>query len=435
MATAIKIWLTPRDTGVFGTPGLSEASARKVSEVLQHDMENHHVYLNDIEFHNHIVHFMLTIWALGASPETIQLQYDREAKRQRPALPQDESIIKSFSDKEAFMRHLYEEAQYPNYLAFFQREIEAKGVADMINEYLFSGDELAESLLSRFFSGLIHPIIHLGFGIEFNQPAIVAQALAQAAVHEDYLGSSFFSPAEKTALEADEKKTLIEIMDQMRADMKLSTAAHHEDDDRFSEGFLKRAPEVIAHCSQWTVPEDKLHERLAEMMNTAIYWTATAQNPEKEIKLDFFYLHSVNSAILFKAFMDLPYLSSHSKSRLLEMKGRMDLLNWASRNMPKPELKDVIDYNVFHDWPEVFAQSCKHPTDDGHLPKYVRAVAYARELCRPYETEARNGFLVKGDMWIRIANMAVDSVGEIPGDMWVRGAGFAEPWAKFGPRK
>ena len=370
---------------------------------------------------------MLTIWALGASAETIQLQYDREAKRQRPALPHDENIIESFSDKEAFMRHFYEEAQYPNYLAFFQREIEAKGVADMINEYLFSGDELAESLLSRLFSGLIHPIIHLGFGIEFNQPAIVAQALAQAAVHEEYLGSSFFSPAEKTALEADEKKTLIEIMDQMRADKKLSTAAHHEDGDRFAEGFLKRAPEVIAHCSQWTVPEDKLHERLAEMMNTAstyparpgfvsirlldinyhikVYWTATAQNPEKEIKLDFFYLHSVNSAILFKAFMDLPYLSSRSKSRLLEMKGRIDLLNWVSRNMPKPELKDVIDYNIFHDWPDVFAQSCKHPTDDGHLPKYVRAVAYARELCRPYETEARNGFLVKGDMWIRIANM------------------------------
>jgi hypothetical protein len=30
---------------------LSLASARKVSEVLQHDMENHHIYLNEIQFH------------------------------------------------------------------------------------------------------------------------------------------------------------------------------------------------------------------------------------------------------------------------------------------------------------------------------------------------------------------------------------------------
>lgn len=54
MATSSKICLTPENGGVFSTPGLSWASARKVSEVLQHDMENHHVYLNDIEFHGKI---------------------------------------------------------------------------------------------------------------------------------------------------------------------------------------------------------------------------------------------------------------------------------------------------------------------------------------------------------------------------------------------
>lgn len=51
MATPYKIWLTPDNHGVFSTSGLSQASARKVSEVLQHDMENHHVYLNDRGFH------------------------------------------------------------------------------------------------------------------------------------------------------------------------------------------------------------------------------------------------------------------------------------------------------------------------------------------------------------------------------------------------
>ena len=31
-------------------------------------------------------------------------------------------------------------------------------------------------------------MIHLGFGIEFNQPAIIAEALAQAAVHDNEIG-------------------------------------------------------------------------------------------------------------------------------------------------------------------------------------------------------------------------------------------------------
>lgn len=110
---------------------------------------------------------MLTIWALGASPETIQLQYEREDKRQRPAFPRNEKFIASFADKDEFMKHMFQEEHYSNYLAFFQREIATKGVPATLKAYLFNGDKLAESLLSRIFAGLVHPIIHLGFGIEF----------------------------------------------------------------------------------------------------------------------------------------------------------------------------------------------------------------------------------------------------------------------------
>ncbi|KUM57390.1 hypothetical protein ACN42_g9797 [Penicillium freii] len=109
MATSTKIWITPENVGVFSSSNLSRASARKVSEVLQHYMDNHHIYLNEIQFHDHIVHFMLTIWALGASPETIQLQYEREDKRQRPAYPRNEKVIASFADKDEFMKHMFQE--------------------------------------------------------------------------------------------------------------------------------------------------------------------------------------------------------------------------------------------------------------------------------------------------------------------------------------
>ncbi|RAH72929.1 questin oxidase family protein [Aspergillus aculeatinus CBS 121060] len=434
MATSTKIYLTPENRGVFSSSGLSWASARKVSEVLQHDMENHHIYRNDIEFHNHLVHFMLTSWALGASPETIELQYKREAKCQRPAFPRDEASIQSFADKKEFMKHMYHEDQYSNYLAFFQRVIAEKGVAAVVNEYLFGGDELAESLLSRLFAGLVHPIIHLGFGIEFQQPAIVAQALAQASVHQDYLGGDFYKPAAAAAAGAPTPtKTLMEIMDEMRASQTLREAAVHGDSEVFADGILKRAgAEVIRACSQWTVPEDKIRERLVEMINTAIYWTATAQHPQKQLKLDFFFIHAVNLAIFFQAFTDLPYLSPANKARLLEMKGRTDLLIWASRKMPEPQPRDVLEYPIHMGWPEIFAQSYLHPSDDGHLSKFVRTVAAAEQLCRPQESTW--DLPVRGDMWLQIGNMAVDSVGIVSEDMWVRGSGFEESWQKFRPR-
>jgi hypothetical protein len=206
---------------------------------------------------------MLTIWALGASSETIQIQHSREA------------LIHSFHDKEAFMACMHREEHYPNYLAFFQRAIAEKGVPDVINEYLFSGDDLAESLLSRMFAGLLHPIIHLAFGIEFRQPAIIAQALAQAAVHQGYLAGDFYEPvaaaAAATAGEGNSGgKSLLGIMDEMRGDQKLRDGARHEDTDVFADGILRRAgAEVIRYCSQWTVAEDEISEKLVEMITTA----------------------------------------------------------------------------------------------------------------------------------------------------------------------
>lgn len=104
--------------------------------------------------------------------------------------------------------------------------------------------------------------------------------------------------------------------------------------------------------------------------------------------------------------MGLPYLSALNKARLLEMKGRMDLLIWASRQMPEPQPEDVLNYPIHLGWPEIFAKSYLHPSDDGHLAKFVRTVAFAEELCRPYETGSNKRYLpVSGDMWLKIGNL------------------------------
>jgi hypothetical protein len=124
------------------------------------------------------------------------------------------------------------------------------------------------------------------------------------------------------------------------------------------------------------------------------------------MKLDFFFIHAVNLSIFFKAFMELPYIEASMKSRLLEMKGRMDLLIWASRKMPEPQVDDILNYQIHLGWPEVFSKSYLHPSDDGHLAKFVRTVAFAEELCRPFVPKLQGHNLpVSGDMWLKIGNM------------------------------
>ncbi len=122
------------------------------------------------------------------------------------------------------------------------------------------------SLTNR--KGFLHPIIHLGFGVEFKQPAIIAEGLAQAAVHDNWIGPLLLA-AEK-ASSADKSKSMVEILDEIRADKKLSTAAHWDDADKIRDGLITRAPdEMIEYASQRTVRSDELEAKTAEMINAA----------------------------------------------------------------------------------------------------------------------------------------------------------------------
>lgn len=100
---------------------------------------------------DHIVHAVLTILGLGATPEEIQKLYDREASYQKPRFPIDENIVKAMSDKERLKDYLDIYEQYSNFLLFFQREIEAKGVKKTLEEHLFADSEHAHRILPRVF--------------------------------------------------------------------------------------------------------------------------------------------------------------------------------------------------------------------------------------------------------------------------------------------
>ncbi|KAL2010604.1 hypothetical protein VTN00DRAFT_6411 [Thermoascus crustaceus] len=435
MATATRIKLSTTDSGVFSV-GVRADSAQAASEVLQEDMEKHHIFFNAMHFHNHIVHHILTIYALGATPDIIKSAYERNQSYQRPVYPVDEHVVQEMSDKSKFKQYIYKEEHYTNFLVYFQREIDAKGVGAVLNEHLFAEDEHADGMLVRLFAGFLHPIIHLGFGIEFNQPAIVAQALAQAAVHDNWI-EKFLIPAEKAAGGIGKRgtKTILQLLDEMRADKKLVESVQWSDGNKISEGVLLRAPdEMIKYASQYTVSADQVEEKMAEMINAVVYYTIAAQRPPKEIKFDFFYMHSVNSSIFFPALLSLPSLSTRAKLRLMEWKGRVDLAMYVSRGSPNLLLEEITNYQPSRDWKAIFDSSIRHSRDDGHVSKMVRAVANGERVCKPFEAGGKErGFIIQGDMWLKIGNMIIDSVSG-PGDLWIRSTGFDEAWSKFEDR-
>jgi hypothetical protein len=90
---------------------------------------------------------------LGASPGDLQNDYDTNKSYQKPSKPVDEDLVQKLKDREEFRSQSGKRENYSNFLVFFQREIEAKGVSPVINEYIFAGDEYADDMLFRLFGG------------------------------------------------------------------------------------------------------------------------------------------------------------------------------------------------------------------------------------------------------------------------------------------
>jgi hypothetical protein len=113
-------------------------------------------------------------------------------------------------------------------------------------------------------------LIHLGFGIEFQQPAIIAEALAQAAVHSSWMADFLLEAEKRAASNNDTSKSIVQILDGIHQDEKLSTAAHWNDDNKVRDGIIARAgDEMYSYGGQYKVRPEELDEKVAEMTNAS----------------------------------------------------------------------------------------------------------------------------------------------------------------------
>ena len=431
MATASKVHLTAGEWPEFYLPGIPQDSADAASKLLQENHDQHHIFFNSDGFHDHIAHHLLTTYALNAAPKTLQRHFDNNKSYQKPMEKPDDSVVSNMQDPAKFKSFLGKEQYYHDFLVFFQGEMEKSSWQEVLQKHVFAGDERADDMLARMFGGFLHPIIHLGFGIEFHQPAIVAEALAQAAVHTAWM-RQLLVPAEKAAKEQDDKpsRSIVELLDEIHDDEELKHAPKWSDGNKVRDGIIGRAAERMVHyAAQINYKPSDLMEKTAEMTNACSYYTAGAQRSPHQIKYDFYYMHCVNCSIFYPAFLKQDWLSDANKVRLLEWKVRNDLAMYASRKNPDIKLDEIRTYrpNKPSDWDKVF-QRVREFDDDGHASKLVRALAHGQKICEPYEDKPE--FRIKHDDWLQMAHMAIDSV-EIGEPHWVRSAGFDEAWEKI----
>lgn len=105
---------------------------------------------------DHIPHHILSLYALGATPQQIRAAYEKNSSYQRPKIPVDEDVVNQMGDEKGFLKYLGLGKHYSNYLEFFQRQMKEKGEERVLGEYLLSdsGAEVAENMLGRLFGGI-----------------------------------------------------------------------------------------------------------------------------------------------------------------------------------------------------------------------------------------------------------------------------------------
>jgi len=148
---------------------------------------------------------------------------------------------------------------------------------------------------------VLHPLIHFGFGIEFEQQAIIAEGLAQAVCPNDFFGPFLLQSEELAKGREDEHpSSLVDLLCEIRQDAALYDEKYWDGGDSLNEKIVSDAPAKLYEiAAKWRVSVDEIEEKTAEILNTVAWMADAVQRPSKIVKLDFFFIHNVNAGIFF----------------------------------------------------------------------------------------------------------------------------------------
>ncbi|KAK0440239.1 hypothetical protein EV421DRAFT_1737318 [Armillaria borealis] len=365
-------------TPVF-LPGADADSTLALQGVLRDNHDKWHIFFNDREFHNHISHHVLAIWALGASKEIIETVYRENVPAQKPAIKPPGPISSA-----NFNAHLGDEKYFGAYMTFFKEKLFQNGTASVLEEFVFSKSANVDvttngnqqpSMLNRFMDGLIHPLIHTAYGLEFGLLGMMRVRRRLLSLETPHIpnGKKGTHALDVLARVLKDDALRIPLVSDEIANFETTISAKGE--GSYSE--LRRKIEEL----QW--------------MNTIIY-AASGSRPGKRFHADFFLMHLVTSSLFLPSLAN--FLSTTSQALLLRSYMAVSFAWWISRGRPSFDIRKFLesdDESVHPDssststppgdlssapnpWFAIIQQALFH--QDDHLCKIQRALAYFAAL-------------------------------------------------------
>ncbi|KAJ3561719.1 hypothetical protein NP233_g10022 [Leucocoprinus birnbaumii] len=395
-------------------PGVTPASTAALREVLEDDYKRHHCFFNNIGFHNHTAHSAIALWYLGADADVIKTAYAAQSSYQRPAFSSPGPV-----NKDNWTKHFGDEKYYNAYLAFFVGELAAKGPAAVLEEYVFSdaanfpGGEDKVQMLCRFDEGLLHPIIHAGYGFELGLPGLIAEAgmlgLAQAAVHDipasPLIPASWFESTSKTH-KAGSTPSVLNVLARVIADTNIAYTPNPT--PGFTEVVSKYSAKLVEYVDTWS-PDLSTKEGLQKALEEVVFFVnliyavpGLVSKEEGLFNADFFAMHFVTSSMFLSSL--LVNLKPRSQELLLRSYVSICLAWFIARGKPQlnieafftepSSLKALLDRPTIsrpslpklpaeslkssNPWVSILDETIVHPDD--HIPKIQRTLAHYAQV-------------------------------------------------------
>lgn len=111
---------------------------------------------------------------MGANAELLDAAYETHKTHQAAAFASPGPI-----DSENFADHIGDSEYYQAYFAYFSNEVLTKGTSKTLEDHIFVKEVNYEGkkieMLKRFLGGLLHPAIHVGYGLEFGLPSMTVE--------------------------------------------------------------------------------------------------------------------------------------------------------------------------------------------------------------------------------------------------------------------
>ncbi|KAG8759077.1 hypothetical protein FRC14_006699 [Serendipita sp. 396] len=411
-------------------PGATASSAKEVARLLRENHVKFHCFFNDEGFHNHLAHHLLAAYALGCSESLLKPAYDLHAEYQRPKKESSELIT-----DQNWTKYLGRHGYYPGYLEFFESQILQNGMADCLEKYVFSteANQPGVEMFGRFFSGLVHPMIHFGHGAEFELPGLAAEGLAMTALTKNMCGGLFKPSFFTQETPADPQLHALSVAARILKDPELGygKGADPNSNARFQDAIKRSGERLSTYFRQWS-PEGSFeakHEELVWLVS-ALYGFSGWRKDE-EFKANFFTLHLVTSSLFISSIHTL--LPPKSQALLLRGFLATALTYWVGHGRrdftiqdffaedvhalvtpphtdPKPA-EDALDATHLHQnpWFAILQSALNHP--DEHLLKIQRSFAHYAALYGTKEkgclaqTELLEAADIDGTLFLRLASL------------------------------